>query len=413
MKFEFKLPDVGEGIHEAELISWCVAPGDRIKEGDDVAVMSTDKVTVDLPSPRSGTVVSLHGKPGDVITVSTVLMVIEVDAASAAAATDGSARERSAPAVAAPARHTAEPAAPGGAVVAGPSVRHLARQSGVDLQRLVGSGPGGRILRADVEAAASASSPKSGSEAAAKQAPRPPAEAAAGGVRRERLSGARRVAAKNLHESVQRTVTTTSSFELPGDGLRRLLDALAKDAQRQQLKLSPLHLIAKCLAAALVQHERFNATIDEASQEILLHPTVDLGIAVAAGDGLVVPVVRGVERRPLFDFVRDLDDLSRRAREGQLRLAELSGGSFTLSSTGGMEQVTMISTRPIINPPQTATLWVSRINERPRVMAGVLSAGPMLSCSLSFDHRYIDGAEAARFINEFGAYIEHPERALA
>jgi pyruvate/2-oxoglutarate dehydrogenase complex dihydrolipoamide acyltransferase (E2) component len=231
-------------------------------------------------------------------------------------------------------------------------------------------------------------------------------------LRRERLAGARLTSARNLHGSVQRSVTTTTTFEVPGDGLLRLQSILAPQAQLHDLKLSPLHLIAKCVAAALVRHERVNATIDEDTQELLLRESADLGIAVAAADRLVVPVVYGADQRLLFDLVRTMDDQARRAREGQLLLSELSGGSFTVSSTGGMERATMLSTRPIINPPQTATLWVSRIVDRPRVIQGLLSAGPMLTASLSFDHRFIDGAEAVRFINDLADLLEHPERAL-
>lgn len=415
MKFEFKLPDVGEGIHEAELLSWSVKPGDRVREGQDIAVLNTDKVTVDLPSPRSGTIVSLHGKPGDIITVSTVLVVIDVDEAHAVPS--------AAPAVVPRPMPAGEPERPAAVpVAAGPSVRRLARQKDVDLERLVGSGPRGRILLADVEAAVGAAaggSPRTAEPAAGRDQPArtevavPPAVAApAGGMRRQRLSGARLVSARNLHDSVRRTVTTTTTFEVGGDGLRHLMAALAPEAQERQMKLSPLHVIAKCVAAALMRHERFNATVDEETQEIVFRDGVDLGIAVAAPDRLVVPVVRGVQQRLLFDLVRQIDDYSERARAGQLKVAELSGGSFTLSSTGGMERVTVLSTRPIINPPQTATLWVSRINDRPRVIDGQLSAGPMLTCSLSFDHRYIDGAEAVRFVNDLGDYLEHPERAL-
>lgn len=230
--------------------------------------------------------------------------------------------------------------------------------------------------------------------------------------RRERLAGARLASARNLHGSVQRSVTTTTTFEATGDGLLRLQSVLAPQAQLHGLKLSPLHLMAKCVAAALVRHERFNATIDEDAQELLLRESADLGIAVAAGERLLVPVVYGADQRLLFDLVRTLDDYAQRAREGRLLMSELSGGSFTISSTGGMERATMVSTRPIINPPQTATLWVSRIVERPRVIEGVLSAGPMLTASLSFDHRFIDGVEAVRFINDLADLFEHPERAL-
>jgi len=414
MKFEFKLPDIGEGIHEAELLQWSVQPGQSIKEGQDVAVMNTDKVAVDLPSPRSGTVVSLHGAVGDVITVGTVIMVLQMHDAPGAPVTPLAQTGSPASPVPAPAASVASGASEEGYFAAGPSVRRLARELGVNLSQVAGSGPRGRILRADVEAVGRAAPVAAPAAVPAAGAPPAPVTGRAPGRtrRRERLAGARLASARNLHGSVQRSVTTTTTFEATGDGLLRLQSVLAPQAQLHGLKLSPLHLMAKCVAAALVRHERFNATIDEDAQELLLRESADLGIAVAAGERLLVPVVYGADQRLLFDLVRTLDDYAQRAREGRLLMSELSGGSFTISSTGGMERATMVSTRPIINPPQTATLWVSRIVERPRVIEGVLSAGPMLTASLSFDHRFIDGAEAVRFINDLADLFEHPERAL-
>lgn len=423
MKFEFKLPDIGEGIHEAELLQWSVQPGQSIKEGQDVAVMNTDKVAVDLPSPRSGTVISLHGAVGDVITVGTVIMVLEMQSASGAPVAPVAHAGPAASPVPAMLASSPQPAASPasqpeeGYFAAGPSVRRLARELGVNLAQVTGSGPRGRILRADVEAAGQATPVAPLTPAPAASAPTAPTSLVTGRTLgrirlRERLAGSRLASARNLHGSVQRSVTTTTTFEAPGDGLLRLQSVLAPQAHLHELKLSPLHLIAKCVAAALVRHERFNATIDEDSQELLMRESADLGIAVSAGDRLVVPVVYGADQRLLFDLVRTMDDFARRAREGRLLMSELSGGSFTISSTGGMERATMVSTRPIINPPQTATLWVSRIVERPRVNQGALSAGPMLTASLSFDHRFIDGAEAVRFINDLAELLEHPERAL-
>ena len=415
MKFEFKLPDIGEGIHEAELLQWSVQPGQSIKEGQDVAVMNTDKVAVDLPSPRSGTVVSLHGAVGDVITVGTVIMVLQMHDAPGAPVTPLAQTGSPASPVPAPATSGASGASEEeGYFAAGPSVRRLARELGVNLSQVAGSGPRGRILRADVEALGRAAPIAAAAAVPAAAAPPAPVTGRTPGRtrRRERLAGARLASARNLHGSVQRSVTTTTTFEATGDGLLRLQSVLAPQAQLHGLKLSPLHLMAKCVAAALVRHERFNATIDEDAQELLLRESADLGIAVAAGERLLVPVVYGADQRLLFDLVRTLDDYAQRAREGRLLMSELSGGSFTISSTGGMERAPMVSTRPIINPPQTATLWVSRIVERPRVIEGVLSAGPMLTASLSFDHRFIDGAEAVRFINDLADLFEHPERAL-
>ncbi len=423
MNYEFKLPDIGEGIHEAELLEWRVKVGDTIKDGQDIATLNTDKVTVELPSPCDGKIISLHGTPGQVLVVGTVIAVLETSNRvigqpsanqKALEAMHGSSAH--APAATAVAAVSAPPAAAtslprsmaAGSVVnqtiiAGPSTRKMARGLSVDLKRVPGTGPHGRILRADVEAAAHGVGMHAPLET----------KAAAPGTRRVKLTGARANSARNLHESVQRTVTTTTTFEVMGDGMKALLKKLGPAAEKRGLKLSPLHLIAKCCASALARHERFNATIDEETNELLLHGSVDLSIAVAAGDRLVVPVIRGVERRVLFDFVSDLASVAQRAKDGKLAVGDFKGGTFTVSSTGGLERATIISTRPIINPPQTAILWCSRIQDRPRVVGGLLTAGPMMNCSLSFDHRYIDGAEATVFINDLAECLEQPELALA
>ena len=423
MSYEFKLPDIGEGIHEAELLEWRVKVGDTLKEGQDIATLNTDKVTVELPSPCAGKVLSLHGKPGDVLIVGTVIAVIETtgkvvlgqpSANQKALEAMHGAKGHAAPTSHAPAPEpiaTRAVAAPRKAVgeiinatiIAGPSTRKLARMLEVDLKRVPGTGPNGRILRSDVEGAAEASSALR-PEVSRTEVP---------GSRRVKLSGARASSARNLHESVQRTVTTTTTFEVQADGIKAVLKKLQPVAEKRGLKLSPLHLIAKCCGAALKRHERFNATIDEGASELILHDSVDLSVAVAAGDRLVVPVIRGVDRRLLLDFVSELSSVAQRAKEGKLGVADFKGGTFTVSSTGGLERATIISTRPIINPPQTAILWCSRIQDRPRVKDGELSAGPMMNCSLSFDHRYIDGAEATVFINDLAEYLEQPELALA
>jgi pyruvate dehydrogenase E2 component (dihydrolipoamide acetyltransferase) len=276
-------------------------------------------------------------------------------------------------------------------VVAAPAVRRLAKERGVDLTALLGSGQDGRILPADVEAAASTMTAEA------------PAAEASSMPRRLPLTGARAVAARHLTASLNTAATTTTSFEAMGDGLAQAM---------AQHGISPLPLIAKCLCAALCRHTRFNATIDQADGALLPHDGVDLGIAMAAKDGLVVPVFRGLDKSSPEAAATAIDAMAARARAGDLQTNDLQGGSFTLSSTGGLEQATIISTRPIINPPQTAILWVSRIVARPRIRAGVLEAGPMLALSLSFDHRYIDGAEATYFINDLVAFLEAPETAL-
>ncbi len=381
-----------------------MALGDEIEEGAEIASVSTDKVDVELPSPCAGTIVELLWTPGDTVPVGEVLIRIEQSAtpeagsAPSPAATDPEPVPEPVPAAPASSRAGAD----GGAralgkpalmapIVAAPALRRLAHERGVELGTLVGSGPEGRILMRDLEAAGE----------------RPAA------ARREPLSRARAVAAERLAQSVHTLAHSTIGFEVTADALKALLEKLGPEAERRRVKLTPVALIAKCLSSALSDHPRFNATIDEAANELLLHAGVDLGIAVATPGGLVVPVVRGVDRLTLFELAEAVADLAERAREGRLEVSEVKGGSFTLSSTASLERATLLSARPIVNPPQTAILWVSRIVERPRVIAGSLSAGPMMACSLSFDHRYIDGADATYFINDLAAMFECPERALA
>ena len=365
--FAFKLPDVGEGISEAELLEWRVAVGDQVAEGDEIAVVNTDKITVELPSPRAGTIRARYGEIGEIIAVGTV--IVEID--------DGSDESVEIPKA---------PTAARGKVKAAPATRRRARELGVDLAGLTGSGDGGAIRLEDVEAAAAGSDD----------------------ARRIPLKGARATAARHLAQSVHTLATSTTSFEARGDGILECLEAARPVAEKQGLKVSPVAVVAKCLAAVLSRHERFNATIDESTNELIVSETVELGLAVAAPDGLIVPVLRDAANRSLFDLAVDITDITSRARQGQLTLADIKGASFTLSSTGGLEEATIISTRPIINPPQSAVLWISRIVERPRVIAGQLKAGPMLAASLSFDHRYIDGAEATAFINDLVEMLEAP-----
>lgn len=390
-----------------------VALGDEIEEGAEIASVSTDKVDFELPSPCAGTIVELLWTPGDTVPVGEVLIRIEQSATPEAgsapspdpvpvpAAAPANARARTDGGAQASVRALGKPAlmAP---IVAAPALRRLAHERGVELGTLLGSGPEGRILMRDLEAA--------GERPAAEAAEARPASAA---PRREPLSRARAVAAERLAQSVHTLAHSTISFEVTADALEALLEKLATEAERRRVKLTPVALIAKCLAAALRDHPRLNATIDEAANELLLHAAIDLGLAVATPGGLTVPVVRGVDRLSLFELAAAVADLAERAREGRLEVSEVRGGTFTLSSTASLERATLTSARPIVNPPQTAVLWVSRIVERPRVIDGELSAGPMMAASLSFDHRYIDGADATYFINDLAALFECPERALA
>lgn len=394
---EFKLPDVGEGLHEAELLEWDVSVGDIIADGDAVAQVSTDKVNVELTAPCGGVVAELSWSPGDVIQVGEILMCIDDGKGeqSATVAENAAAAETQATPAAAQAQRKK--------VKAGPTVRRYAAQKEVDLTLVEPSGAGGQIVQQDIDDYL-AQSPVS----------RPVAEPAvdADGVTRMKLSGPRLVAARKLEESSRTLATTTLSFDVVADALMVEFLKARKEAQQNSVKLTPLAVIAKCVCRALQQHPNLNATIVEAERALDVHEAIHLGAAVDTSDGLVVPVIRDVGNKSVIEIARDLATIAERARSGSLAVADFRGSTFTVSSTGGLERATMTGTTPVINLPNVATLWVSRIMDRPRVIDGTLSAGPMMACSLSFDHRFLHGADGTAFINTLDKAFRDPTQGL-
>jgi pyruvate dehydrogenase E2 component (dihydrolipoamide acetyltransferase) len=395
--YEFTLPDIGEGLSEAELLEWIVRVGDRVREGDDVAMISTDKVNVDLTSPATGVVSELMGEPGDVIRVGTLIMRIEdgsagesgtgaVEAAQLAGGITGPAGRQAGPQPAGTARASAP-------VKAAPIVRRYAAEQGVDITRIIGNGPGGQVLRADIDAFTTAA--ESASEEPWKG-------------QRMKLSGPRLAAAKRLAQAHRTQATTTIAFEIKADALLASMQRESEEAEQRAIKLTPTALVAKGLAAALAKHPHFNAIIREEDMELLMDDRVNLGLAVDSGEGLVVPVIRGLERMSVLDIAAEIERVAGVARGGVLALEDVRNSTFTLSSTGSLEQATITATTPIINYPNVATLWVSRISDRPRVVNGELGAGPMMACSLSFDHRYLHGADGIAFINTLAEALENP-----
>jgi len=395
--YEFTLPDIGEGLSEAELLEWIVRVGDRVREGDDVAMISTDKVNVDLTSPATGVVSELIGEPGDVIPVGTLIMRIDdgsagesgpriVEAAQLASGITGATgRPSDSP--------PAEASRAGAPIKAAPIVRRYAMEQGVDITRVTGSGPGGQVLRADIDAFTTAA--KSASDESSKG-------------RRLKLSGPRLAAAQRLAQAHRAQVTTTITFELTADALLVKLQAESAEAEQRGVKLTPTSLVAKGLAQALGEHPHFNAIIREEDMELLMHDHVNLGLAVDSDEGLMVPVIRGLEGMSVLDIAAAIERVAGLARGGVLALEDVRDSTFTLSSTGSLERATITATTPIINYPNVATLWVSRINDRPRVVDGELGAGPMMACSLSFDHRYLHGADGMAFINTLTQVLENP-----
>lgn len=415
--FKFLLPDIGEGVIEAEIVEWKVAVGDRVEEDQVLVELMTDKAEIEVPSPRAGRITALHFQPGEVAPVGAVLVEIDDGAASAPALPEPTpVRE----VTSAPTAHASPPAAgaahpptlperprsqqratqhaePAPTPLAGdavPAVRELARRLGVDLAGLAGSGPGGRIMKRDVEAAQ-----------AGQRAEPPPASRPALAVadepdwEREPLRGLRRAIARRLVHARRTAAHFTYVDEVDAS---ELLDRAATSGLGD---ISPLVFIAHASVRALAHWPILNSSIDDERQEIVHKRTVHLGIATATDEGLVVPVIRDTARLSLRELAAAIEDVARRARERRLAPADLRGGTFTVSSLGKLGG--LVST-PILNHPEVAILGVNKLREEPRVHDGRIVARRVLNLSLSVDHRIADGLVAARFIQDVREILEGP-----
>ncbi|MBE3563749.1 MAG: 2-oxo acid dehydrogenase subunit E2 [Hydrogenibacillus schlegelii] len=461
-----KLPDIGEGIHEGEIVKWLVRPGDAVEEDAPLVEVQTDKAVTEIPSPVAGTVQALLADEGAVVAVGTPLVRIAVPGAGEPeerSADEGGAEVRGtiAPEEAAPAPErgpagrdgrpeagraeeasddgaAAAPPSPGAAaaVRAMPSVRRLARERGVDLRTLKGSGPGGRITREDVLRAAKAkdraveqastekapereAAPEPAAAAPAAVAPREaparvdetappgtPDAALTAGEERVPLRGVRRVIAEAMVRAKRSAPHVTLMDEADAGALVSLRRALLPEAEARGIKLTYLPFVVKAVVAALKAYPEVNAYLDEARQEIVKKRVYHIGIAVDAPQGLVVPVVFDADRKNGWEIAREIQDLAARAREGRLKPQELRGSTFSISNLGAVGGGHFT---PILNPPEAAILGLGRVAEKPVVRSGLVQVGQVLDLSLSFDHRVLDGATAQRFLNHLKRLLENPQ----
>jgi pyruvate/2-oxoglutarate dehydrogenase complex dihydrolipoamide acyltransferase (E2) component len=396
---DFKLPDLGEGVTEAEIDRWLVKEGQAIAEDDLLVEVITDKATAEIPSPFAGVVSRIHVDEGDVVPVGTVLISIDEDGAEAAPGAQAEADRGPAPGEAPPAPPTSAPLREGdGRVKAMPPVRKLARELGVDITQARGTGPGGRVLREDVEALAT--------EAAAETAP-PPAERALGG-RRVALRGVRRMIAEHMaraHSGIPPVTHVEECDVTELDAARRL----ANERQPDGPKLTFLPFIVKAVVAGLKEFPDINSTLDEATGEIVYHDRYDIGVAADTPQGLLVPVVRSADTKSLRDIAMEIERLARDASDGKLKAEELRGSTFTITSPGPFGG---LMATPIINYPEAAILGVHRATERPVVRDGQVVVRLMMNLSITFDHRILDGVTAAKFCLAVVNLLEHPAALL-
>jgi pyruvate dehydrogenase E2 component (dihydrolipoamide acetyltransferase) len=389
-KYEFKLPDIGEGLAEAELAKWLVAVGDRVTEDQPVVEMMTDKATVELPAPGAGVVVEQRAAEGDTVKTGAVLYVLEADAqiGAPAASTEAPAPPPTAPAT--------TPSEAGGTVLAPPAVRKLARELGVDLSRVSGSGPGGRISAEDVQR-----------HAAAPAAAAAPATTKPAAGKRIALRGVQRRMAETMAHSARNIAHVTGFHELDAKEFVELASRLRRAAEAKGRRFPFDALLVRASAIALRRHPLFNSSLDEQANEIVMHDDVNVGVATATRDGLIVPVVKSADTRDLDDLAAEVDRVATAARDGHPALADLQDGTFTISNTGAWRGGFGTS---LIRPPEVAIVAFGRVEERAVVRDGTLVARPVMPMSVTFDHRVLDGQQGLSFALTLRELIEDPSQ---
>jgi pyruvate dehydrogenase E2 component (dihydrolipoamide acetyltransferase)/2-oxoisovalerate dehydrogenase E2 component (dihydrolipoyl transacylase) len=412
---DFSLPELGEGLYEAELVRWLVKPGDQVKRGQSLLEVMTDKATMEVPAPFAGAIVSVAGQPGERIKVGDTILsytpaggseTVPPAVAKRAEAQAATPALATVPAMAgAPTANGASQVSAAGPVAA-PSVRHFARKLGIDLSRIHGSGPGGRILLDDLTAQIS----RLPSDKPAKKEPEPFEFDVGVPGTRVRLQGLRRKIAEHLVEAKKRIPHYSYIDECDITEMVKLRTALRDPCAARGLKLTYLSFFIKAAAHALKEVPIVNSSLDESTQEIVFHDHYNVGIAVATRGGLVVPVVHDADKKDIYSIAAEVERLGSEAKAGRVKLDDLRGGTFTVTSIGNIGG--LIST-PIINYPEVGILGVGRVVKRP-IYDKDLNIRPadIVYLSFSFDHRVVDGAVGAVFGSAVVKHLQNPATLL-
>lgn len=429
---DFALPPVGEGLYEVELVQWLVRPGDTVSHGQGLMEVMSDKATMEVPSPFSGTITGLSAAPGTKIQVGQVILTYSLAGEPAGVATGGGVEPPPLPSrplpelperpklLEEPARPTrieqpvqtnghppAAPASPGSLPPAAPSVRMLARKLGIDLGRVRGSGPHGRILLDDLTPflkPAAAGADGQPAQAASRGAA-PKLDLGVAGTR-VKLVGLRRKIAERMVESKRQIPHYSYIDECDLTDVVRLRAQLRDPFAKAQVKLTYLAFFVKAVTRALKEVPVVNSTFDEGAGEVVLHDRYHIGVATATPGGLIVPVIKDADKKDLATVAAEIERLSAEARAGRSRLEDLKGGTFTVTSVGGIGG--LIST-PIINHPQVGIMGIGKVVKRPVYDdAGNIRPADMVYFSFSFDHRIVDGAIGAAFGNAVIQQLRNP-----
>ncbi|MDP4137512.1 MAG: dihydrolipoamide acetyltransferase family protein [Bacillota bacterium] len=427
MAFEFKLPDIGEGIHEGEIVKWFVKPNDEVNEDDVLAEVQNDKAVVEIPSPVKGKVLELKVEEGTVATVGQTIITFDApgyedlqfkgDESGEAKAEEAEKQETDAPAEAAEANEQAD-ADPNKRVIAMPSVRKYAREKGVDIVNVSGSGKNGRVLKEDIDSFLNGGTAGDAKAAQAEEKAEPAAQQPAAAVQvpegefpetREKMSGIRKAIAKAMVNSKHTAPHVTLMYEVDVTNLVAHRKQFKQVAADQGIKLTYLPYVVKALTSALKKYPVLNTSIDDNTDEVIQKHYYNIGIAADTEKGLLVPVVKNADRKAIFEISNEINELATKAREGKLAPAEMKGASCTITNIGsaGGQWFT-----PVINHPEVAILGIGRIAEKAVVRDGEIVAAPVLALSLSFDHRMIDGATAQNALNHIKRLLNDPQLIL-
>ena len=426
-RFVFKLPDVGEGIAEVEVVQWHVAVGATVTEDDPLVDVMTDKATVEIPSPRNGRILAITGSPGDKVRVGGELVVLEIDGGGEAfpldeaISTQAVASSSMAPAIPSPAASAAsDVAAPAErssvqnsarlaaafaphptaeTPMASPAVRQRAHELGIALKFISGTGPGGRIRHADVDAYLSSGN-RTGHPA-----PPPMARVRLQAIEEVKIIGLRRRIAERMQESKRRIPHYSYVEELDVTALEQLRAHLNARYSADRPRLTLLPFLIGALVRAIPRFPQVNALFDDEVGIVRRHAAVHIGIATQTTEGLMVPVLRHAEAMDLWEAASEITRLSVATREGKATRDELSGSTITITSLGALGGIV---TTPVINYPEVAIIGVNRIVERPVVRDGQIVTRKMMNLSTSFDHRVVDGWDAARFVQDLKEMLEQP-----
>jgi pyruvate dehydrogenase E2 component (dihydrolipoamide acetyltransferase) len=408
MAFEFHLPDIGEGVVEGEIVAWKVKVGDKVKLDQPIVEIMTDKATVEIPSPRAGTIAKINFKDGEICPVGKVLVVIDEDGGTAHAAPPAPTAPPPAPTAPPPTRAPAPTRAPVAQqaievvdvsnardrVLATPATRRLARQMGVELGRVPATGKHGRVTTDDVKRFGDA--PRTTALAIAK---------GSGEEERIPLRGMRKRIAETMARSVHTAAHFTYVEEIDMTELVAVRERAKPRAAERGVKLTYLPFIVKAVVASLKKWPMLNASLDESTQEIVRKRYYHIGIAAQGPHGLAVSVVRDADRRSIFDLAREIDRLGDAVKAGTATRDELTGSTFTISSLGKLGGV--LAT-PIINFPEVAIVGVHKIEEKPAVRHGQIVIRDLMNLSISVDHRLADGWDGAMFLQDVKALLEDP-----